>query len=116
MIMKLVIRSVVGFMLPVLFFISCGSDYTLDVFGSISGTVTDSVSGDVLSAVQVTLVPGANTVQTSSDGAFSFSSLEEGQYTISVQKEGYQANRKNVSVISGETTEVVVTLSVIPKN
>lgn len=88
----------------------------IDIYGSISGKVTDVASGEPLSAAQVTLIPGANTIQTSSDGTFVFSGLEEGQYTVSVQKDGYQANRKNVTVVSGEKTEITVTLAIIPKN
>lgn len=88
----------------------------IDIYGSISGIVTDVSTGESLTAAQVTLIPGANTIQTSSDGSFSFSGLDEGQYTISVQKDGYQSNRKNVTVVSGEKTEITVTLEIIPKN
>ena len=96
--------------------VSCGGKDVIDIYGSISGKVTDVSSGEPLIAAQVTLIPGANTIQTSENGEFSFSGLNEGQYTISVQKDGYQANRKNVTVISGEKTEIIVTLAVIPKN
>lgn len=115
-VMKSIFRLLAGAILSVLLLSACGDDYVLDVYGSISGKVTDVVTGEPLPAAQVTLVPGANTIQTTSDGTFSFTGLEEGQYTVSVQKAGYQPNRKNVTVVSGETTEVVVTLSVIPKS
>lgn len=95
---------------------SCGNDYTLDIYGTIEGKVTDVTTGDPLNAAQVTLVPTAKTIQTGNDGTFVFSDLDEGQYTVSVQKDGYQSNRKNITVISGETTNVVVTLTEIPKN
>ena len=42
--MKIFIRCIVGIFIPVFCFVSCGSDYTLEVFGTISGKVTDSVS------------------------------------------------------------------------
>ena len=103
-------------LLPLLCLTSCGGNNDFDIFGSISGRVTDVSTGNPLNAAIVTLIPGANTIQTGIDGTFSFSGLEEGQYTVSVQKDGYQANRKNVTVVSGETTEIVVTLTVIPKN
>ena len=92
--------------------VSCGGKDVIDIYGSISGKVTDVSSGKPLSTAQVTLIPGANTIQTSSDGSFAFLGLEEGQYTVS----GYQANRKNVTVVSGEKTEITVTLAIIPKN
>jgi len=56
----------------------------------------------------------AMTTQTGSDGSFSFLGLDEGQYVVSVQKTGYQSNRKNVTIVSGETVSVVVPLTVIP--
>lgn len=112
---KSIIRFFAGVMLPVLLLSSCGSDYVLDIYGSISGKVTDSLTGLPVNAAQVTLVPGASTVQTDTEGSFSFTSLKEGRYTISVQKSGYQANRKDITVVSGEETAIVITLSAIPK-
>ncbi len=94
---------------------SCGNDETIDIFGSITGQVTDYSTGNPLTNAQVTLVPGTNSVQTSDDGLFSFSGLEEGSnYTISVLKDGYRENHKNnVKVISGEKTEIVIALQKI---
>lgn len=94
---------------------SCGNNETIDVFGSITGQVTDYTTGNPLSNAQVTLVQGARSVQTSDDGAFSFTNLDEGKYTVSVQKDGYQADRKDVIVISGEETKTVISLKTIPK-
>ncbi len=110
---KLNLLSII--VLSVFLFCSCGTDESIDVFGSIAGHVSDYSTGDPLANAQVTLVPGAKTIQTSSDGSFSFTNLDEGLYTVSVQKDGYQANRKNVNIISGEETEIVIALTVIPK-
>lgn len=114
--MKSVIRHLAVALVAALSLLSCASDYDLNIYGSISGKVTDYSTGEPLSAAQVTLVPSANTVQTDADGTFSFDGLEKGQYTVSVQKDGYQANRKNVAVESGETTEIVISLTIIPNN
>ena len=95
---------------------SCGNDYTLDVYGSIEGKVTDISTGEPIRAAEVTLLPSSRTIQTSDDGTFSFTGLDEGKYTVSAQKDGYQSNRKDVSVVSGESTEIVITLKVIPGN
>ena len=113
--MKKLLRSL-GLVTVLLSLVSCGGNDTLDIYGIISGKVTDVSTGEPLNAAQVTLIPGANTIQTSENGEFSFSGLNEGQYTISVQKDGYQSNRKDVTVVSGESTEIVITLKVIPKN
>lgn len=113
--MKKRINLLYCILLSTLLLCSCGNDETIDIFGSIAGHVTDYSTGDPLANAQVTLVPGAKTIQTSSDGSFSFTNLDEGLYTVSVQKDGYQANRKNVNIISGEETEIVIALTVIPK-
>lgn len=95
---------------------SAGCDsYSYNIFGSIEGTVTDADSGLPLGNAVITLVPGSSSTQTGADGKFFFSDLDEGQYTVSVQKSGYQANRRNVTVISDETVSILVSLSVIPQ-
>lgn len=114
--MKSILRFLASILFPLALLCSCKSDYALDIYGSISGKVNDVSTGAPLPAAQVTLVPGSKTIQTTEDGTFSFTDLDEGQYTVSVQKDGYQANRKNVTVVSGETSEIVVTLTVIPQN
>ena len=78
--------------------------------------VTDYVTGNPLENASVTIVPGANSAITTSDGKFEFTNLDEGQYTISAQKSGYQSNRKNVTVVSGESVNASITLTEIPKN
>ncbi len=95
---------------------SCGNDYTLDIYGSIEGRVADVTTGEPIKAAQVTLLPSSKTIQTSDNGVFSFAGLDEGKYTVSVQKDGYQSNRKDITVVSGENSEIVITLKVIPKN
>lgn len=102
-------------LVSIILFLSCGDKETIDIYGSIDGKVTDAATGKPLNAAIVTLVPGASTYQTAEDGAFSFVELDEGQYTVSVQKDGYQPNRKNITVNSGEKTDIVVSLTIIPQ-
>lgn len=112
--MKRAVQSLIATMLLLISTCGCNS-YSYNIFGSISGTITDSESGQPIPAAAITIVPGSATQQTSYDGRFSFTGLEEGQYTVSVQKSGYQANRKNVTVVSDETTETIIQLSAIPQ-
>ena len=112
--MKKVIAILAGFILSAILFYSCGDGVSsIDIYGSISGQVTDYSTGEPLVNAQVTLLPGAKTTQTGTDGSFSFSNMDEGQYVVSVQKGGYQSNRKNVTVVSGETVSIVVPLTAI---
>lgn len=113
--MKAKLSLCLGLFVSILFLSSCSDKEAVDIYGTINGKVTDTSTGEPLNAAVVTLVPGSATIQTTTDGTFSFSGLEEGQYTVSVQKDGYQANRKNVTVISGEETNIVITLTTIPK-
>lgn len=115
--MKQKLIYLTGALLLAFMFCSCSNDDTpFEIYGTIAGQVTDYDTGNPLINAQVTLIPGAKTTQTGTDGAFSFSGLDEGQYTVSVQKNGYQSNRKNVTVVSGETVSIVVTLESIPNN
>lgn len=113
-IMKKAALSIIAFAFLLLSSSGCDS-YSYNIFGSIEGTVTDAESGQPLRNAVITLVPGSSSTQTGEDGRFVFSDLDEGQYTVSVQKSGYQANRRNVTVISDETVSILVSLSVIPQ-
>jgi len=90
----------------------CGST-TYDIFCSISGTISDYESGEPIPNASITMLPGPMTQLSGQDGTFTFSDLDEGQYTFSVQKNGYQPNRKTVSAISGETVEITIQLQKI---
>ena len=93
----------------VLFVISCAKD-VLDLHGTIKGVVKDYNTGLIISNCQVALSPGGKSVVTSSDGLFEFTGLEQGSYTLSFTKAGYDNESKSVEVVSGETTEVSITL------
>ena len=102
-----------------LFFAFClsgcsGSD-DYEVFGTIRGTVTDYQTGLPLAHASVVLSPSGLSRQTDDDGTYRFDELEPQQYTITVQRSGYQSNRKTITVVSGETQQVDVQLSAIPQ-
>lgn len=89
------------------------TDY--EIFAKIQGTVTDYQTGAPLENASVTLSPSGVTKQTDASGFYQFTDLDIQQYTLTVQKSGYQPNRKTVTVISGETQQVDVQLTAIPK-
>ena len=108
-------------MLPLLasgflaFVSSCSNTNDYEIFGSIHGTVTDFSSGQPLENATVVLSPTGLSKSTDTDGYFKFESLETQQYTITVQKQGYQPNRKTVTAIAGEDIQADVQITPIPK-
>lgn len=93
---------------------SCSGNEDYDLWSDIRGTVTDYRDGSPIENASVVLTPSATTVMTNSAGQFEIKSIDEGQYTITVQKNGYVPNRKNFKAISGEETQVNIQLSPIP--
>lgn len=100
--------------LPIVFSACSGSD-DYDVFTSIQGTVTDINTGEPLSNASVTLLPLGMSQQTDISGQYKFESLESQQYTVTVQRTGYQPNRKTVMGVCGETQTVDIQLKPIPQ-
>lgn len=93
------------------FTISCESGLVeYDVFGSISGTVIELDTGDPVPQATVTLSPGGKNTYTGNDGTFEFLDLDARQYTVTVQKTGYQTNRKTVTTIAGDNVDISLTL------
>ena len=79
--------------------------------GVISGTVTDSESGDPLSGAIVVISSGfgvtavLDTVKTGADGTFSVGQLQAGNYRVTISAEGYRAfTQRNVNVEDDEVT------------
>lgn len=57
--------------------------------GSIYGTVTDYATGDPVGNANVRLNPRGETTLTGSDGTFQFNDLVDGNYSLSLSKNGY---------------------------
>jgi hypothetical protein len=90
-------------------FVSC-DPITYDTFGTISGTVVEMSTGDVIKGALVTLSPTGKNTYTGSDGFFELQDLEAQQYTLTVQATGYTTNRKTVTVVAGAVERVNITL------
>ncbi|MCM1532189.1 MAG: carboxypeptidase-like regulatory domain-containing protein [Bacteroides sp.] len=91
--------------------VSCKSTETEpDNFGAIYGTIADVDTEKPLPEAYVTLSPGGKTASSGEDGTFEFPDQEPQQYTITVQKSGYQTNRKSLTVEACERVEVNITL------
>lgn len=96
------------FCLP-LFFIGC-EKRIVDITGTLSGTVVEMTTGDVIAGALITLSPSGKNTYTGVDGFFEFQDLDAQQYTLTVQATGYQTNRKTVTIVAGATERVNITL------
>ncbi len=104
-----------GAILMLFLFPGCSSSDDYDIYATIRGRITDYVTGESLTNASVVLSPSNQTRQTADDGVFVFEELDAQQYTLSVQKTGYQPNRKIVNALSGESVEVNIQLTKIPE-
>ncbi len=102
-------------LLMLVLFSGCSSSDDYDIYATIRGRITDYVTGEPLTNASVVLSPSNQTKQTADDGVFVFEELDAQQYTLSVQKTGYQPNRKIVNALSGESVEVNIQLTKIPE-
>ena len=84
-----------------------------DNFATLYGEVCDQATGTPVANASVVLSPGGTTKTTGTDGRFEFSELEPQQYTVTVQKTGYQTNRKSIAAVVGERIEVNIPLSAL---
>ena len=91
------------------FFSSC-EPVTYDTFGTLTGTVVEMATGDVIAGALITLSPSGKNTYTGADGFFEFQDLDAQQYTVTVQADGYSTNRKTVTIIAGATERVNITL------
>ncbi|MCR5191937.1 MAG: carboxypeptidase-like regulatory domain-containing protein [Bacteroidales bacterium] len=81
-----------------------------DIYSNISGTVIDVDNGEPIAHATVTLSPSGINTYTGSDGQFDFTEIDAQQYTITVQKTGYETNRKTITAPAGETVKVSMTM------
>lgn len=98
-----------------LFISSCSNSNDYEIFGSIHGVVTDYANGVPIENATILLSPGGITKQTDASGYYKFDNLESQQYTLTIQKNGYQPNRKTISAIAGEDLQVDIQLTTIPQ-
>ena len=98
-----------------LFLDSCANNNDYEIFGAVHGYVTDFTNGLPLENATVVLSPTGQTQKTDAGGYYRFNNLEIQQYTITVQKNDYQPDRKIFSAISGEDYKIDIQLKPIPR-
>ena len=82
-----------------------------NLYATLYGVVSDHETGEPIANASVVLSPGGKTKTTGTDGRFEFLDLDAQQYTITVQKTGYQTNRKTVIAVAAEKTEANIPLT-----
>ena len=78
--------------------------------GKIQGIVTNSVTGEPIKSVNISLSPTGLSAVTGSDGRYQFNNLEPGQYTVQGMKEGYESNTKNITIVAGNISSGDMTM------
>lgn len=103
-------KKILLYSIIILIFTAC-SKTEYSIFSTLQGFVNDNETGNPVSGVNVILSPSGITKITGNDGYFEFQELTPQQYTITVQKTGYATNRKSITAVSGENTEVNITIT-----
>lgn len=90
--------------------ISCSDDdkETLK-YGTISGVIADE-EGNALEGVKVTIGDTDKEATTTEEGNYYFDELLPAKYTVTAEKEGYDTNSKEVSVIIGGNSTLDIEL------
>ena len=101
----------ISFLMALVLCISSCAKNEPQIYGSIYGIVTDATTGEPISVASVVLSPGGNTTITGTDGHFEYNDLDPDQYTVNVQKTGYQSNRKTVTVKARESVPANIPLT-----
>ena len=100
------------YIICLLLIISCAKDI-IDLTSSIEGIVKDNVTSEPLQGVSITLSPSGKSATTGNDGRYSFPELGAGNYSIEFSKVGYEANKKEVTVLAGKPMQVDAMLNKI---
>lgn len=82
--------------------------------GTITGTATDSASGQPVAAVQINVVGTTNGALTNASGQYTIRGVAAGPVTLRALRVGYSETRVSTTVVSGQTVTVNLTLRTVP--
>ncbi len=83
-----------------------GSTSSGTTSASITGTVTDAVTGEPIAGVTITTIPETKSAVTNSAGQFTLSGIADGTYSIVAAKDNYCVNTASEILFSAENTSV----------
>ncbi|MBI9066091.1 MAG: carboxypeptidase regulatory-like domain-containing protein [Salinivirgaceae bacterium] len=108
---------IVSLITSILFtFITCQEDDPLIVTGNIEGAVKNNESNESLSDVKVTLQSTGQTtssgqsILTGTSGNYTYKDIEAGAYSLIFEKNGFESNNINLTVIAGKSVSGDVSL------
>lgn len=99
-------------LLTVITMVLLTSQVALAQSGSISGTITDSRSGETVPGANILIVELERGAVSDFDGNYEISNVPAGTYTVTVTFVGYQTFRESVTVQAGQELELDVPLEV----
>lgn len=82
--------------------------------GSVTGVVSDAVTGAPLSGATVTTQPPTSTVTTNAQGVFTIGGVPAGAYTVTATRASYSPNSTAAVVAPGQTATANLALTPIP--
>lgn len=93
--------------------LAAGDAFAQTATGNVFGNVNDS-SGAVLPGATVSISgeTGTRTTVSGSDGSFRFLNMDYGDYTVTVSLSGFTPTSRKVTVVTGTSAQVTVSLSV----
>ncbi len=74
--------------------------------GELAGRIRDALTGAPLSAVEISVEPGARTTLSDASGNFRLRGLESGTYRVAIRRLGYVSVRRDTEVRSGSVTRL----------
>lgn len=75
-----------------------------DLYGSISGSVVDEDTKNLLKGVSVSISPLGDTQVTNSDGTYSFKELAPADYSLTFKADGYETVTRKFAIQAGVNT------------
>lgn len=80
---------------------------------SLRGQVSDTLTGRPLPSAEVTIVELGRSTITETSGAFTFTDVPPGSYTVSARFGGYESAQRSIQVAAGETAVADIGLAAI---
>ena len=106
------IAFIIAAFLSVIFIMGCSTsddDNGGSTTATLTGTVTNSTTGEVISNATISIDDTSTT--TTTEGIYTLTNLSTGTYTLTVSKSGYQSYQASITLVEGTNTKNVTLTS-----